>query len=660
MKVVPVAALLAFVAGFALGPMAESDLFFRIKAGQEILARRGLPGVNLYSFTYPDFPDLDASWLFEVAVAVIHGRAGFPGIVIAKTAVLVATFAAAYLLCRRRGAGPAASVVALAAAALVAHERFVERPHVFSFAGEVALLFATDALAAGRARVWVVLASVSAAVALWANLHAGVFVAPIVLAVAAVGAARDRNRAARPLAAAAVLAGLAMLATPLGWHLLDYLRLHVTLPAIHPVDEFRAPTLASDAALLAFALAGVALAAAARAFPGWTALAAPAVLGALACKSVRFGADFAIVSAPIVATALTRFGQRLPARVRGWGRAPLPAVAVTAFLLGVTVVPRVLARPPAAMAGGIGLDTRELPLSAIAFVDDNGLRERMYNDFEIGSYLLFDPVAGYPRNRVFVDPRLPAYPVELHRLLGRDDVTRAEWTAAMDRYRVDSALLAYADVNRRVAWWDPERWALVFRADDARVFVRRTARHQAIIAAREIPATFAFSLETGTATVPLETRPATSPVSDCEWQRRLGDLSFDLDRTPSRPSPRTLAAYTRALAAPAGCLAPAEEARLGVWLGALALGSGRAAEALELLDRALARGAARDAGTLANRAIALEALARGRDASSAWAEVEAAAAGSPLAARARERRRKLEAADVRAGAANAESPRTGR
>ena len=43
----PLAALLGLVACYGLRPMAESDLFFRIKAGQEILARGGLPGRNL-------------------------------------------------------------------------------------------------------------------------------------------------------------------------------------------------------------------------------------------------------------------------------------------------------------------------------------------------------------------------------------------------------------------------------------------------------------------------------------------------------------------------------------------------------------------------------------------------------------------------------------
>src|SRR5262245_64371385 len=99
LRLAPLVALLAFVAELSLRPMAESDLFFRIKAGQEILTRHGLPGRNLYSFTYPDYPDVDAAWLFEVGAAAVYGRGGFPAVVIAKTVVLVAAFGLAYWLC---------------------------------------------------------------------------------------------------------------------------------------------------------------------------------------------------------------------------------------------------------------------------------------------------------------------------------------------------------------------------------------------------------------------------------------------------------------------------------------------------------------------------------------------------------------------------------
>ena len=656
-RFLPLAALLLFVAGLSLRPMAESDLFFHLKAGQEILARHRLPGRNLYSFTAPDYPDLDTSWLAEVGAAAIFAHAGFPGVVVAKTLVLLITFAGAYWVCRRRGAGAVASALALAAAAFVGRDRFVERPHLFSLAGAVATLAVIDAMldrrndagagAAARATAWFL-----AAVAVWANLHAGVFVAPLLVGAAAVAAgAVGRDRVgARRLFLLAAGAALATLATPVGWGLLRYLRLHLVLPALHPVDEFRAPTWLSDGALFVDAAAFVAAAvflvatndprAPGRKIVASAMLAPVLPLAVLAAHSVRFGADFALVAAPVLALAASVAAARLMARWPGLApvaRSPLPAVATAALLLGFSVAPRLGAGSALAGEWGIGLDTRELPLAAIAFANDNGLRERMYNDFEIGSYLLFEPVGGYPRGRVFVDPRLPAYPPEMHRLLGRGDLTRDEWQAAMDHYDVDSALLAYAGVNRRVAWWDPARWALVFSGGDARLFVRRLPRFSALIAAHEIPATFAFSPEEGTATLPLEVRPAASPVADCEWSRRLGDLLFELDGALSA---RAHAAYARGLAWPAGCLARADEARLGAWLGAVELGAQRPADALASLERALGAGN-RELSTFTDRAAALEALGRRAEAAAAWSDVAARAGDSPLAVRARGRAARL-------------------
>ncbi|HZL21001.1 MAG TPA: hypothetical protein VFG23_24920, partial [Polyangia bacterium] len=432
------------------------------------------------------------------------------------------------------------------------------------------------------------------------------------------------------------------------------LRLHLQLPALHPVDEFRAPTWVSDAPLFVYGwlLAGLVLATAAAARvarrlsdrladhladrKGLARDLAPVVpLAALAVHSVRFGADFALVAAPVLAVALSRFGQRLGQRWPALRTSPLPAVAAVAALVGFSLAPRLA--DAEAFRGGIGLDTRGLPLAALTFVNDHQLRDRMYNDFEIGSYLLFDPVGGYPRHRVFVDPRLPAYPTEMHRLLGRSEIGRDEWTAAMESYGVETALLAYAGINRRVSWWDPERWALVFRGDDARVFVRRLPRFRALIAAYEIPANFGFSVEEGTTTEPLDPRPSGSPVADCEWSRRVGELAFELD---GGLSSRSRAAYDRALAAPAGCLAGPDEARLCAWLGALDLEGGRAQSALDLLVRAAARGDV-DPTTLTNRAVALEALRRPDEAAAAWAEVAARAGDSALGRRARERRAKL-------------------
>ncbi len=540
-------ALLVLAASLALAPMAESDLFFRLAAGREILAHHAIPARNLFSFTAPDFPDLDASWLFEVGAAWLFRIAGFPGVVVAKAAVVVALAGGAWLLCRRRGAGPIASALAVGAALMVMQERLVERPHIFSFVGELGLLLALEGLesAASSTPSWrragwgasAVLAGVVLwAVVLWANLHAGVFVAPLMLGLFALGAVIDRRRPLGAAAGALALASLvAMLATPLGAGIFRYLSLHLTIPRLHAVDEFRAVSLESDGALIAYAVAAALSAPFAwRAGAGMRRLLPVIGVGALAAHSVRFGADFALCAAPLLAVGAGRVGARwsLPDRP--------PAIGVAVLLLGVALGPRWAAARHGAAFVDVGLDRTPLPLEAIQFVDENGLRERMYNDFEIGSYLAFQ---GYPRYRVFIDPRLPAYPPELHRLLGRFDVERDEWDRAMQRYGVDSALLAYAGLNRRVSWWDPARWALVYRQHDARVFVRRLPRWRAFIAAHEIPATFSFTVEEGTATLPLDEPPPGSPVPAREWQRRLGDLLFELD---GGRSPRADAAYRKA------------------------------------------------------------------------------------------------------------------
>jgi hypothetical protein len=228
--------------------------------------------------------------------------------------------------------------------------------------------------------------------------------------------------------------------------------------------------------------------------------------------------------------------------------------------------------------------------------------------------------------------------------MGRGDLTRAEWDAVMDRHGVDSALLTYAGINRRLAWWDPARWALVYRQGDARVFVRRLPRHAALIEAREIPASFSFSVEAGTRTLPLAEPPAGSPVAPCEWQLRLGDLLFELDG--GAPA-RALSAYRRALAAPPGCLDRRRAAAAHGWVGTTLLGLGgrrrRAAVARARAGAVSGRG--RREPTPAGRPGARARDPRRRsEAHAGWLQVADRAADPPLARRARDHAARLQPA----------------
>jgi tetratricopeptide (TPR) repeat protein len=615
------AGLLVLVAGLCLGPVEESDLFFRLAAGEQFLRTGHVLHRNLFSFTFPDAAYLDPAWLFDVAAAGLFRVGGFVGIALAKTAVVLLVAFAAYRLCRRRGASDVATALVLGPGFWCVRERLVERPHIFSLLGEVAVLRLIADV--DRRRVWLVIPIV----ALWANLHAGAFLGPLLVFSASVGAFLDGERPrGRRLLVAASISTAALLATPVGVGIVRYLSFHVGIFDLHPVDEFRALTWRSDAPFVLFATGALLVLAIPRR-TAWQERFPALGLVSLALWHVRFSADAMVVLAIAALPALSAILDRL-------AKARLARALLVVAFFAAAFAPRIAESSRGGRFLALGLDASTLPLDAIRFVEEHGLRERMYNDFETGAYLLWQ---GYPRYRVFVDPRLPAYPAAFHRLLGRTDFHtefgREEWTRAMAGLDVESALLDYAGINRRVAFWDPETWALVFRAKDSRVFVRRLSKWKDLIARFEIPATFDFSVENGAVTLPLRNPPATSPVPTCEWQLRLGDLLFDLD---SGKSDRALGAYRAALAADSGCLARQRELSLTSWIGSLDVAAGRFAQALPLLDRALAV-TPDDTAVLTNRALAFEGLGRSSEAHEVWARLAVLAAGTELGKRAAER-----------------------
>jgi hypothetical protein len=230
---------------------------------------------------------------------------------------------------------------------------------------------------------------------------------------------------------------------------------------------------------------------------------------------------------------------------------------------------------------------------------------------EVGSYLTWE---GWPRHRVFQDPRINGYPPAFHAMLRRDDLSRTEWSALLAGFGVTTALVTYPDVNPRAAFFAPEQWALVYDAPDGLVFVERRPEFAALTAREEIPVSFSFDRRKGVGRLPIDRRPPASPVAECEWQRRLGNVFVQ-----HGDDARAATAFGQAIAAP-GCLEPAarSEARQSLGDAALRLHDpATAADAYAGVDLPAAH---------TNRALALLALGRARE---ALAEARAARAQAP-------------------------------
>ena len=587
--------LLLFVAGRCLVPMDETDLFFNLRLGEIVLARHAVPRTNLLSFTHPDFRDLNLAWIFQIVLALTYRVGGIAATVCLKTAFVLATFALLYRVALRRGAHPAAIAAVLALAAWTAEPRFVERPHLITFLGLAYLLLALERAEAGRPRALYALIPLAP---IWANGNSCFVLAPIVLALYAGGAGFDRRPAdARRAGLVAVALLPFIFATPSGAGALTTLANHWRMPALRPLQEYRAAGWPVDGPFF-FMAAGVALAVAlpSRRFRQLVPICA---LGLLGARRIRFVAEFALLAGPLIAVASTALAARLSRLARWVPRGPYPTVAVVAALAGLTLVPRLAAVRRGERAVDLSLEPDLIPLAAVRFTDDNRLRDRMYNDLEVGSYLAWQ---GWPAHRVFQDPRINGYPDAFHAVLRRDDLSRADWEAFLARFGVTSALVTYPDLNPRAALFAPERWALVYRDADALVFAARRPEFAALIARAEIPLTFGFVRGAGVTAQPLAARPSRSPVGDCDWQKRLGDALFEAgDETGAG------AAYAAAGRA-SDCLAPASREAAAIARGDLALKSGDAAAAVE------AYAGLADPRARANRGLALMSLGRAREA----------------------------------------------
>ena len=648
--------LLLFVAGRCLVPMDETDLFFNLRLGEIILSTGHVPTENLLSFTYPAATDINLAWLFQIVLALVHRAAGIPGTVLLKTGFVLGTWAVLFRVAVRRGAHPALAALGLALAAWSAEPRFVERPHLVTFLGLALLLLALERAEVGRPRLlWLLVP----AGLLWANANSCFFLAPAILLLYAAGAWLDgeRNCSRRALLVGLALVPL-MFATPSGFGCLSYIANHFRMPWLRPLQEYRTARWPLDGPFF-FLLCGLSTAAVVSivlrktrhlvAFRVSLPLLALALLGAL---RIRFVAEFSILAGPALAVGASRFPWR--GRVLTWSAA--------AALLALTVVPRA----QAAFAGGrwfdIGLEAALLPETAIAFVDQHGLRARMYNDLEVGSYLTWQ---GWPRFRVFQDPRINGYPESFHAVLRRSDLSRQQWQHLLDGFSVDAALLTYPGVNPRGAWFDPEKWALVYRAADGLVFTRRLPERAALIAELEIPLSFSYAPATGLQPAPLLQRPPEAALPECEWQRRLGEFHRGVgdDRAALR-------AYESALAAPTGtCLDSNWRTDARQTLGAVALRLGEMGKAAAVLDGLLAPearsnhgfallGLGQTASALADfdaalaalpandescfgRGLALEALGRRAEAAAAFMELLARSPSHLSAPVAREHLRRL-------------------
>jgi tetratricopeptide (TPR) repeat protein len=372
--------------------VAGSDLWWHLASGRDIWALGTIPTRDPYSFTATDVLWMNHEWLWDAIywpLYALHPQA----LAWFHLAVVLLVFLAVFEVARRASGSLPGAVLATWGAAACAHWFIDIRPHVWTL-GLVQVVLLT------RDRSWAPWLW-PALVVFWANLHGGFVFGVGMIGLIAVVRTLEQSLAARaPVVPrrewiGVGLALLAMLATPWGWHVLEYPIAYLDRDSpFRGIVEWQAPGFGLNPLdfqgrfwwMTLSALPGAWLVA--RRDPYRVALAAVAF--AMAWTSRRFIPLFAVIAAPLTACAIGWVVERargLAPGLRG-ARVEVGALVVGALAVlwawgGVRVAPDLLGRWTQ-----IDLYPRGALRYLSALQRDGDLPVRLINYYNWGGYLM--------------------------------------------------------------------------------------------------------------------------------------------------------------------------------------------------------------------------------------------------------------------------------
>ena len=510
-------------AGLGFFSLENLDLGRHLRAG-EWMHENGLMRTNVLSFVYGDRPYVNDQWLFQWCLYPLEQWFGLSGLVATRW-ILVILLAFLLLGASGDGARHPLGVVLLGVALLGAQHRFLLSPELLSFLFvAVQLIFILRPPSWKAAILWLPLQ------VLWTNTHGYFVLGPLFFAAACAGAfvqrgvARDRSVVWLPRLAllGASLVGAAGHAygwpgTIHPWRILQDLRENYefysqTVLEFHPTLAYR--EIIGSHVVVALALAVVVVLALCfrRRKLDFAGLAVVLVAAAGSLVLIRNVPLFAITAAPWLAQEVARlyadrqYVTHLPRVVCHMLRGL--AIVSLALPLSFSVTGGFALSDRGARTLGWGFNPDRYPERAAAFLQREGLEERVGCSFAAGSYLLWrlrppegklpkaqpppeespagKPQEGKPQEGksqggksqgeqsqggVFIDGNINGYPVAFLQWHGELFAGALHADAAARRYDLKSFLCDWDQGLANQLWNDPA-WIPVFGGRTAVVFVR--------------------------------------------------------------------------------------------------------------------------------------------------------------------------------------------
>jgi hypothetical protein len=393
--------LLALTAALFLswftGEAGDTDIWLHLMTGKHTLETRALTvpdpfcyTSNLASGAYPGeaktrYFNLTHEWLAQIIMYVIHSATGFPGLVLARAALLIIFCGLVGLIVWWRTNGFYRSLFAALAAGTVAINFQQSRPFLVTFV----LLAVTMAILERRRWMWALVPIFI----FWANCHGGYFMGWVMLGAYCGEALIRRVRkqpveGERQLWLVTIVTFLASAINPNGFRVIEIMLYYRSSSIQSSNVEWQYPAFwePSGYSLVLFGSLIVMALAWRRTRPvDWILY---VVFAAASLLAVRNTILMGLVGAVLL-------GSYLPDWKRAFPRAAEFAMA------GVLVLAIVFA-----LRGGTAFQLRAaewlLPVRAADFMKQHNVTGRMFNTYENGGYLVWRL---WPAQRDYIDPR---------------------------------------------------------------------------------------------------------------------------------------------------------------------------------------------------------------------------------------------------------------
>jgi len=465
-RVVPIVLFsMIFVLAVRQSVTIDPDLWWHLKAGQQIIDTRSIPHTDDYSFTKQGSEWVAHEWLSEVIMQAIYRVSDLTGLVTIFSLIIVI---ALWLTYRRCDGKPyvAGAVIVLAAAA--SSPLFGVRPQMLTLLLASIYIFILEQ--SHTRRLWWLVPLML----LWVNLHAGFALGLALVGLYIIRAVLDGEwNQIRPLLIVLVLSTAMVPLNPNGFRMFSYPYETLTSPSMAALiqewasPDFHKTTYLPLAILLLSTFAAMALSPT-RARPGEIFLVLITALGAL--RSVRHIPIFSLFAAPVLAKHFWAIVED-----RGWDKSLTgPETRPTGIKLltniGLLLAPFALTvtRVWDFASHPRNYEALRNPVAAVEFLKSQHLPGPIYNRYGWGGYLIYQL---YPEYRVYIDGRADVYGDAFFTETMQVYDGLENWKETFDQNGIQTVIID-TDVALATALRNDNEWSRVYEDEQAVIFRR--------------------------------------------------------------------------------------------------------------------------------------------------------------------------------------------